>query len=149
MDKFRADVKKAMNGESVKIKEPQVYRVRVSWEDTNSQVGAYSDLNNAKKAADEHPGYSVFNKKGKAVYTSKKESFISETNQKILDSLPDYSGLPKSADDYLNKVSEIAVKLYEHTKILPSVVIGQCCLENGFGVGQDATELTKRNNLIG
>ena len=59
------------------------------------------------------------------------------------------SGVPTSKADYINKVSEIAVRLYEETRILPSVVIAQCCLENGYGLGADALELTKRNNLLG
>ena len=49
----------------------QLYRVRKSWTDVTSQIGAYSSLDNAKKAADQHPGYSVYDSSGKAVYTSK------------------------------------------------------------------------------
>lgn len=59
------------------------------------------------------------------------------------------SGVPTSKEDYIKKVSDIAVKLYKETSILPSVVIAQCCLENGYGLGVDAIELTKRNNLLG
>lgn len=59
------------------------------------------------------------------------------------------SGIPTSKQDFINKVSSIAVSLYEETRILPSVVIAQCCLENGYGLGSDALELTKRNNLLG
>lgn len=44
-----------------------LYRVRKTWEDTKSQIGAYSSLENAKKACKE--GYSVFDENGKAVYT--------------------------------------------------------------------------------
>lgn len=46
------------------------YRVRKTWTDAKSQVGAYKVLANAKKAADAHPGYSVFDENGNAVYTS-------------------------------------------------------------------------------
>lgn len=53
----------------------EMYRVRKTWKDTKSQLGAYKDLNNAKKKADENPGYSVFNSKGVKVYpTSSKKS---------------------------------------------------------------------------
>ncbi len=45
------------------------YRVRKSWADAPSQKGAFKSLNNAKKCADEHPGHSVFDESGKAVYT--------------------------------------------------------------------------------
>ena len=44
-----------------------VYRVRKSWSDASSQIGAYSSLANAKAACKE--GYSVFDANGKAVYT--------------------------------------------------------------------------------
>lgn len=45
------------------------YRVRKSWVDASSQKGAFKSLENAKKCADEHPGHSVFDESGKAVYT--------------------------------------------------------------------------------
>ena len=48
-----------------------LYRVRKSWKDVKSQKGAFYDLSNAKKCADQNKGYSVFDENGKAVYTSK------------------------------------------------------------------------------
>ena len=45
------------------------YRVRKTWADASSQKGAFKSLENAKKCADENPGYSVFDESGKAVYT--------------------------------------------------------------------------------
>ena len=44
----------------------QLYRVRKSWADAKSQLGAYSSLENAKKAC--KAGYSVFDNSGKVVY---------------------------------------------------------------------------------
>ncbi len=44
------------------------YRVRKTWADASSQIGAYTSLDNAKVKADENPGYYVFNEKGEAVY---------------------------------------------------------------------------------
>lgn len=58
-------------------------------------------------------------------------------------------GFPTSKADFINKVSEIAVALYKETKILPSVVIAQCCLETGYGLGADSTLLMQHNNLLG
>ena len=46
----------------------QLYRVRKSWADAKSQIGAYAVLDNAKRAADQHPGYAVFGGDGKMVY---------------------------------------------------------------------------------
>lgn len=48
-----------------------LYRVRKTWNDAQSQKGAFYDLSNAKKCADQNNGYSVFDESGKAVYTSK------------------------------------------------------------------------------
>lgn len=44
------------------------YRVRRSWEDRKSQVGAYRILANAKAAADKNPGTFVFSDNGTAIY---------------------------------------------------------------------------------
>lgn len=46
----------------------KLYRVRKSWSDASSQIGAYSILANAKAMADSHPGYTVYDSTGKAVY---------------------------------------------------------------------------------
>lgn len=51
---------------SVKV----LYRVRTSWDNAKSQIGAYSSLENAKKAC--KSGYFVFDAKGKVVYPVKK-----------------------------------------------------------------------------
>lgn len=44
------------------------YRVRKSWADKKSQVGAYRILANAKAAADKNPGTYVFTNDGVAIY---------------------------------------------------------------------------------
>lgn len=44
-----------------------IYRVRKSWTNSASQIGAYSSLNNAKAACKK--GYSVFDEHGNIVYT--------------------------------------------------------------------------------
>ena len=47
----------------------ELYRVRKSWDDAKSQIGAYSILDNAKKACDTAgPAYSVYDSKGAKVY---------------------------------------------------------------------------------
>ena len=47
------------------------YRVRKSWADSKTQKGAYKILDNAKKCADQNPGYKVFDADGKVVYDPK------------------------------------------------------------------------------
>ena len=51
-----------------------LYRVRLSWSDSRSQIGAYRFLSNAKKRADNHPGYSVFTDDGVAIYPVKQDA---------------------------------------------------------------------------
>lgn len=53
-----------------------IYRVRTSPDSAASQLGAFTVLANAKKLADEHKGYSVYDMSGKLVYSpdSKKKS---------------------------------------------------------------------------
>ena len=48
----------------------QLYRVRKSRSDVKSQIGAFSSLENAKKAC--KAGYAVFDGSGKQVYPAKK-----------------------------------------------------------------------------
>lgn len=87
MDTFRKAVKEAMgvSSDSSPAKpEPvnpetkaDLYRVRKSWDDSKSQIGAYATFKYAKLCADEHPGYSVFDASGKRVYPeSESESYL-------------------------------------------------------------------------
>lgn len=48
-----------------------IYRVRKTWADAKSQLGAYSQLANAKAMVDKNPGYSVFDGSGNVVYAGK------------------------------------------------------------------------------
>lgn len=66
MEDFRRDVSKSLGAE----KSP-LYRVRRSWEDKESQIGAYHDLEKAKAACP--AGYRVFDPNGKVIYTKFEE----------------------------------------------------------------------------
>lgn len=70
METARNDVAKLMGAtadEPVKI--INLYRVRKSWEDEKSQIGAYQSLENAKSACDKAgEGYEVYNEEGVAIY---------------------------------------------------------------------------------
>lgn len=46
----------------------ELYRVRKSWSDSKTQLGAFKVLDNAKKLVDQNPSYKVFNSAGKQVY---------------------------------------------------------------------------------
>ena len=78
MDTFRTDVKALLSTEEkedetkteeypAKLTEGY-YRVRKSWSDKKSQIGAYRILANAKATADKNLGYYVFAPDGKAIY---------------------------------------------------------------------------------
>lgn len=58
----------------------EVYRIRKSWKDSTSQIGAYSSLDNAKKACKE--GYSVFDSRGNTVYSNVKNNTNTTTTTK-------------------------------------------------------------------
>ena len=115
------------------------YRVRKSWADEKSQLGAYTVFENAKANCPD--GYYVFDDKGNVVYPKKTENKNTASKEA--------KGIPTSKQDYIDKVSKIAVNLYKETKILPSVVIAQTCLETGYGLGKDSTLLMEVNNLLG
>jgi len=73
MDTFRADVKAELARDTVKQKPAtaaQTYRVRKTWQDADSQKGAFNSLGNAKACADDNPGYSVYDNRGNRLYTS-------------------------------------------------------------------------------
>lgn len=70
---FKAKVQSYMNSDTSASTTPtttQLYRVRKSWSDAKSQIGAFSSLENAKKAC--KSGYSVFDSHGNVVYPAKK-----------------------------------------------------------------------------
>ena len=64
---FKAKVQKYLTDAKPTVK--NIYRIRKSWADAKSQIGAYSSLENAKKAC--KTGYSVFDANGVNIYTSK------------------------------------------------------------------------------
>ena len=47
------------------------YRVRKGWAYSKTQKGAFKILDNAKKCADQNPGYKVFDADGNVVYEPK------------------------------------------------------------------------------
>lgn len=78
MDTFRTDVKALLSTEDENTEAPSeeypakltegYYRVRKSWADKKSQLGAYRNLANAKAKADKNPGFYVFAPDGNAIY---------------------------------------------------------------------------------
>ena len=115
------------------------YRVRKTWSDEKSQLGAYTILQNAKYNCP--VGYSVFDESGKAVYTHQPSNNSSST-----------SGTHTSEFAYLTdkqsaaKLLEVATPIAKEYGLLPSVLAAQCVLESGFC----KTELAKKaDNILG
>jgi hypothetical protein len=103
METARDDVAELM-GKKTSVIEPaepvEMYRVRKTWEDSKSQIGAYTNLDNAKKACDKAgKDYEVYNSKGVAVYPEdrvvreeEKAPVKIESNFKVGDSVSLVSG---------------------------------------------------------
>ena len=63
------------NNQSPNTSKNNLYRIRKSWSDINSQIGAFRSLETAKNACDNAgPGYSVFDDNGKVVYSYNQSS---------------------------------------------------------------------------
>jgi flagellum-specific peptidoglycan hydrolase FlgJ len=71
MDKFRKDVASVLAGGGISkedVNPAELYRVRKSWSDASSQLGAYQYLENAKNNCP--VGYNIYNKQGKLIYSN-------------------------------------------------------------------------------
>ena len=102
MNQFRKDVKAAMSGAEVNtdvtdtVVTKSLYRVRKTWNDSKSQIGAYSSLTNAIKACKD--GYCVFDEKGTKVYPESKSSF--EGTYKVRVAIDDLNIRTGAGTDY-------------------------------------------------
>lgn len=133
MDQFRADVKAKMNGGSISVTTPQWYRVRLTWDNADSQLGAYEVLENAKNNC--LAGYSVFDESGKAVYTAPKPEGTQAS---------EFANLTEA--QAAAKILEMAREDYKKTGVLASLTAAQMILESGYV----KTELAKKaNNCFG
>ena len=133
---FKADVKKALNGKEIVVEEPQIYRIRLSWKDEGSQLGAYEVLQNAKNACP--TGYKVFDKDGKVVFENNNKTATGGKTQ-----WTDFKGLTEK--QAAEKILLLAKADSERSGILPSVTAAQMILESGYVT----TELSKYNNCFG
>lgn len=88
METARKDVA-ALMGQTVSEIKPaeqkELYRVRKDWDNPSSQVGAFSDLDNAKVACDKAgKDYEVYNAKGIAIYPNDPiEPEVEEKEEKV------------------------------------------------------------------
>ena len=114
-----------------------LYRVRKTWTDSKSQIGAYVVLDNAKKNCPS--GYSVYDEAGKAVYTNSAEPVRRNGMQAT-----ELKGL--TAKELISKVGPLFTADQKKSGILASVSMAQFILESGWG----KSGLTqKANNAFG
>ena len=136
MNGFRAAVKEAMGGmvEVTQGDAEKCYRIRKTWEDAGTQMGAFVSLDGAKAACP--AGYTVYDEDGKPVY--KNEAIVAGTQT---DSFVGLSETQAAA-----RILEICRPIAEEYGLFPSVAAAQTILESGYCT----TELAKRaNNVCG
>ena len=81
-----------------------LFRVRKTWKDEASQIGAFSSITNAKKLANKNPGYSVFDDVGVKLYTSKAtdKTVKKGSKVKVKSGAKDYNGKSVASFVYKN-----------------------------------------------
>lgn len=91
MQTVREDVAKLLPQSSViepTKKNEEFYRVRKDWDDAKSQIGAYTNLDNAKKACDlAGKDYEVYDPHGIAIYPEKKDEITKISQYEIGDTV--------------------------------------------------------------
>lgn len=113
-----------------------LYRVRKTWTDSKSQLGAYAVLDNAKKNCPS--GYSVYDEAGKVIYTNKSEPVRRGMQATELKGL--------NAKELIEKIGPLFTADQKKNGVLASVSLAQFILESGWG----KSGLTqKANNCFG
>lgn len=133
--KCTASYMKKQGGGSAPAAAP-LYRVRKTWTDSRSQLGAYAVLDNAK--ANCPAGYSVYDETGKAIYTNKSEPVRRGMQATELKGL--------NAKELITKIGPLFTADQKKSGVLASVSLAQFILESGWG----KSGLTqKANNCFG
>lgn len=115
-----------------------LYRVRKTWTDSKSQLGAYAVLDNAKKNCPS--GYSVYDETGKVIYTNKSHEPVRRNGMQATE----LKGL--NAKELIEKIGPLFTADQKKSGVLASVSMAQFILESGWG----KSGLTqKANNCFG
>lgn len=130
-----------------------MYRVRKSWVDTASQVGAYIELENAKRMADASPDTYVFNEQGVIIYPINYLEQAAEAAGRTYKAVITYHCKHKGGS---KKFSDLASKKVITCSAAMSIVLQLAgCLPEGKLVshtkatGLNGTALTKQKNTVG
>lgn len=122
--------------------EVEYYRVRKSWKDEKSQLGAYEVKENAIKNCP--IGYKVFDSKGNVVYENNGSNDSSTDSNKSGTQTSEFATLTEqqAAEKLLSICKDIVISY----KLFPSVATAQTILESGYC----KTELARKaNNVCG
>lgn len=111
---------KALSAKPVQqpIQAQHLYRVRKSWDDSESQISANKDLSGAKGVADKNTGYKVFDEKGNCVYApvaqipATKPKDVSKTVE-TEDSIKDSSAITVDIPANLEPQKSLLQKLFQ------------------------------------
>ena len=113
------------------------YRVRKTWADAASQIGAFTILDKAKECADQNPGYTVFDETGKAVYPVEGSGATQEPA----------ATKPKTEQEiFIEQIGAMARDDMSKTGVLACITIAQAILESGWGKSELAVNA---RNLFG
>lgn len=107
------------------------YRIRLSWDKPETQIGAYLNLEKAKTDCDSHPGFSVYDEDGKVIYTAEGGKS------------PDTGS--SEAERWISLLAPDAMVVAHKYGLLASVMLAQASLETGWG----KTDLAQRHNIFG
>ena len=92
------------------------YRVRKSWEDAASQIGAYTQIEKAKECVDQHPGYAAYDESGTKIYPAAEQPAVVSDEEL-----------------FIGKIEALACADMAKSGVLASVTIAQAILESGWG----------------
>lgn len=122
--------KSLISNEDVKPK--HLYRVRKTWKNAKSQLGAYEILENAKNNCPS--GYHVYDESGKKVWSpAKKGTQATELTD-------------MNSEQFIKKLGPLFTADQKKSGVLASVSMAQCILESGWG----ESELSRKaNNMFG
>ncbi len=134
MDDFRAGVARRLQ----EADQP-LYRVRRSWEDKESQIGAFADLDKAKSACP--VGYSVYDKDGKAIYTNREDEIeMTLTKEQLQKMINDAAAKAAKAaveaavGKHYNKLGGVTQPSY---RPMLDKLVAKGCLKGRSGTGAD------------